>query len=252
MFTGTVISQAPGANADVDPDKDHVTLTVSKGPKQVQMPDLIGKKQDKAAKMLESAGLKLDPNIQQEASYTVPKGTVIAQWPYDPGQLADPDEKIQITVSSGYPADAIKYTYNVPVLPEEEGKNTKVRIEYADASTNGETKEWGTKNINSMQVFPVEVVVGPSKDATVRVVRNGQLFDTYTVYYTDVKNGTVPDIDIVLPNNTGDEQDIPENPADENKGGDETTGMTPPGWKHGNPGKGNKKKNENVIYQQNH
>lgn len=249
---GTVISQVPGANAEVDPDKDHVALTVSKGPKQVPMPDLIGKTQDKAAQMLEKAGLKLDPNIQQEASYTVPKGTVVAQWPYDPGTPADPDEKIQITVSSGYPADAIKYTYNVPVLPEEEGKNTKIRIEYADASTNGETKEWGTKNINSMQVFPVEVVVGPSKDATVRVVRNGQLFDTYTVYYTDVKNGTVPDIDIVLPNNAGDEQEIPEDPADENKGGDETTGMTPPGWKHGNPGKGNKKKNENVIYQQNH
>ncbi|GIO30653.1 MULTISPECIES: Stk1 family PASTA domain-containing Ser/Thr kinase [Paenibacillus] len=192
-----VISQEPGANAEVDPDTDHVTLTISKGPQQVRMPKLIGETQDKAAKMLAAAGLKLDPNITQEASYTVPKGTVIAQWPHDPDTMVNPnDGLISITVSSGYPAEAIKYTYNVPVAPDEEGKNTKVRIEYSDATTNDQMKVWGSKNIKTMQIFPVDLVVGPNKDASVKVYKNGQLVENYTVYYMDVKNGTVPDIEI--------------------------------------------------------
>ncbi|MDR0271071.1 Stk1 family PASTA domain-containing Ser/Thr kinase [Paenibacillus sp.] len=190
-----VFQQNPRANTLVDSDTTQITLTVSKGQKQVKAPNLIGDTADQAAKKVAAAGFRLNPTIKQEDSYTVEKGIVIGQWPADPGALTDPNSEIWITVSSGYPADALNYTLNVPVAPIEEGKNSKIRIEYADARTGGEKfKDWGTKTIQSTQIFPINLVVDPNKDAVVRVYRNGQLFDTYHVYYRDVKNGTVPEI----------------------------------------------------------
>ncbi|MGN7357615.1 Stk1 family PASTA domain-containing Ser/Thr kinase [Paenibacillus sp. SAF-054] len=252
-----VISQDPGANTEVDPAVDKVTLTVSKGPEQVKMPNLIDLTQDKAVQKLKANGFTAEPIIEQEASYTVEKGKVIGQWPYDPGATdADPGKAIELTVSSGYPKEALKYTFNLPVAPAIEGQNSKISIEYSDARTSGERKAWGTKTVNTIQVFPVDLVLSPTVNGIVTVKRDGQIFDTYTVTYEDAKNGTVSTPTITPPDNGGD-QGSQEDEGDGNgEDNEETTGMKGPGNGngHGNPGKGKgkNKDTENVIYKQDH
>ncbi|MNJ54893.1 hypothetical protein D3C77_503550 [compost metagenome] len=95
-----------------------------------------------------------------------------------------------LTVSSGYPPEAINYTFEVPAAPVEEGKNSKIRIVYGDAR--GDNKEWGTKTISTTQTFSVDLVLAPNKNGAVSVIRDGELFDTYLVSYIDAKQGTVP------------------------------------------------------------
>ncbi|WP_136606388.1 Stk1 family PASTA domain-containing Ser/Thr kinase [Paenibacillus dokdonensis] len=253
----TVISQDPGANSEVDPETAKVTLTVSKGPNQVKMPSLIDLTQDKAVQKLKANGFTSDPTIEQEASYTVEKGKVIKQWPYDPGSDANPGDKVVLTVSSGYPPDVLKYTFNLPVAPTVEGQNTKISIEYSDARTSGERKVWGTKTINSTQVFPVDLVLSPTVNGIVTVKQDGQIFDTYTVTYEDAKNGTVPAI--TLPDNSGSDQGSQDDNGDGNHdGNNDTTGMNFPGngngKNNGNPGKGKgkNKDNQTAIYKHDH
>jgi beta-lactam-binding protein with PASTA domain/tRNA A-37 threonylcarbamoyl transferase component Bud32 len=71
-----VIAVAPDVGAMVAPNSV-VTLTYSKGPKAV--PDVVGKTQDQATKILEDAGFKVDA-LPDNAS-TEPKGTVTQQSP---------------------------------------------------------------------------------------------------------------------------------------------------------------------------
>jgi eukaryotic-like serine/threonine-protein kinase len=54
---GVVISQSPSGNSSVDPHSS-VTLTVSKGPKTVEVPDVVGQNVDEAKAALSGAGFK--------------------------------------------------------------------------------------------------------------------------------------------------------------------------------------------------
>ncbi|OZB91826.1 Stk1 family PASTA domain-containing Ser/Thr kinase [Paenibacillus sp. XY044] len=218
---GLIISSDPGANSEVDADNQEITLTVSKGRETIKMPDLIGKTQQEATDLIEKNGLKL-LRVVEEDSYTVEKGKVIKQFPFDPNTQATPNAEITLTVSKGYPADALNYTLNLPVAPVEEGKNTKVQIKYSDAHTEGKTVDWGTKTIQTTQVLPIDLVVDPNRDAVVTVLRDGQVFDTYSVRYTDVQNGTVPQIE--LPAMGGDDPGDPGHEVDHGDSGDSGNG----------------------------
>ncbi|MFB5266343.1 Stk1 family PASTA domain-containing Ser/Thr kinase [Paenibacillus enshidis] len=191
---GTIINQSPAANMDYNPDEVQVTLTVSKGPETVKMPDLTNKTQAEAEKMISGAGLKLDEVIE-ESSFTVEKGKVISQWPNDAGTAVDPGSKVKITVSTGQPPEAISYSYQLPVVPAEEGKNSDIRVTYTDAR--GNDMEWGKRTINTTQVLTIDLLLAPNKDGFISVYRDGQFFDTYAIPYIDAKNGTVqqPQVD---------------------------------------------------------
>ncbi|MET3543813.1 serine/threonine-protein kinase [Paenibacillus favisporus] len=252
---GLIISSDPGANAEIDTDNTQITLVVSKGQETIKMPDLIGKTQQEATDLIEKNGLKL-LRVVEEDSYTVEKGKVIKQFPFDPNTQATPNAEITLTISKGYPVDALNYTLNLPVAPVEEGKNTKIQIKYSDAHTEGKTVDWGTKTIQTTQVLPIDLVVDPNRDAVVTVLRDGQVFDTYSVRYTDVRNGTVPTIELPAmgsedpgdPGHEGDPGDQGDSGNGDDPGSDET------GFLNDHPGKGKGKDKgkgpdtENVIY----
>ncbi|WP_055107593.1 Stk1 family PASTA domain-containing Ser/Thr kinase [Paenibacillus ihumii] len=188
---GKVIGQSPDAGAEYDPATASITLKVGKGPKEFNMRNLIGMKQEEAEAVLKELGLKLAKDgIKTEPSFERPAGEVIGQWPFAPNSLATPGTEMVLTVSSGYPPEAITYNFEVPAAPVEEGKNSKIRIVYGDAR--GDNREWGTKTINTTQTFTVELVLAPNKNGAVSVIRDGELFDTYLVSYIDAKQGTVP------------------------------------------------------------
>jgi beta-lactam-binding protein with PASTA domain len=75
---GTVIAQSPGGGATVDKGS-RVTITVSKGPEQVQVPDVVGQSKADARATLQDAGFKVKVVEQQTADQ--PEGMVLRQSP---------------------------------------------------------------------------------------------------------------------------------------------------------------------------
>lgn len=188
---GQIITQDPLPKIGFDPATVLVTLIVSKGEESIDMPDLTNLTEKEAAAKLEEVNLKLG-DIKEESSFTIDKGKVTKQWPYDTGTPVAPGTKITIYLSTGFPPEALEYTFNLPVAPTQNGKKTKIRIVYADARNNGENQEWGTRTIGKSQVLSVNMVLAPNKDGNVSVYRDGEFFETYVVNYMDVKNNTVP------------------------------------------------------------
>lgn len=189
--TGKVFEQMPAVDTEFDAASINVVLKVSKGPSEVKMPDLVNKTQAEAEKALEEAGLKLAKDgIKEEASYEVESGLVTKQWPYAANDDVAPGSEITLFVSTGYPPEAIQYTFQVPVVPAEEGKISQIRIVYGDAR--GENREWGSQKVGKAQYLAVDLVLAPNKNGYVSVHRDGALLDTYPISYIDAKQGTVP------------------------------------------------------------
>ncbi|WP_339224609.1 Stk1 family PASTA domain-containing Ser/Thr kinase [Paenibacillus sp. FSL H8-0332] len=187
---GKVISSEPAADTEYDPDTVTIKLIVSKGKESTQMPDLIGKTEKEAKAALESVGLVLDA-VKEEPSFIYEKGKVTKQWAYEAGDLVPPGEKITIYISTGYPPEALEFTFNVPVAPAADGKKSKIRIVFADARNGGENQEWGTRTIGKSQTLSVNMLLAPNKDGMVSVYRDGEFLETFPITYVDVKNNTV-------------------------------------------------------------
>lgn len=216
VASGMVISQTPGADQEFDPEQTEIVLTVSKGAETVKMPDLKNHTRNEAEQLIKSAGLVL-AQVQEESSYTVERGKVTQQWPVEAGADVKPGDKITIFVSTGYPPEALEYSFNINVSPKEEGKNSKIRITFEDAR--GKNQEWGTRTIKqSNQALTIPLVLAPNENGAVSVYRDGQFLDTYVVTYAEAKNGTVivPTIEPEISN-----QPPPANEPEEGGGGDE-------------------------------
>lgn len=87
----SVIRQFPPAGALL-PVESAITLTISRGPKPVQMPTLVGQSLDDIRIVLERLGLAVT-RVAQVASSGANAGTVIAQEPA-PGTMIDPRETL--------------------------------------------------------------------------------------------------------------------------------------------------------------
>ncbi|NMO94649.1 Stk1 family PASTA domain-containing Ser/Thr kinase [Paenibacillus lemnae] len=241
---GTLISQVPANGTEFDPDTVKVELVVSKGKAEVKMPDLTGMTRSEAQSRIESLGLRVG-TVKDEPSFTVERGKVLSQWPWDPDSMATPGTEQNIVVSSGYPSDALNYTFKVPVAPVVEGQASKIRVVYSDAR--GDNQEAANREVSTTEIVPVEMVLSPDKDGTVSIYRDGRALDTFVVSYTDAKNGTVtePTIDPPQPA-VPDEPVITDPPEDGGEGNDdevtpESNGEDnePPAGPGNNRGQGN-------------
>ena len=187
---GVVVGMSPQPNSQVDPKTASIKFTVSKGKESFGMPNLVGLTKDEAVAKIEANELKLAKDgIVEEPSYE-PQGQVFMQKPFEPNDPVSKGSEVRIYVSSGFPPEALNYTFPLPVAPKEEGKNSTIRIVYTDAR--GENMEWGTEKIKSSQVLNVELVLAPNKDGVVLVYRDGTFLDTYPISYIDAKQGNVP------------------------------------------------------------
>lgn len=202
---GTVVGTTPTAGEKVDPRSASVKLLVSKGKETFGMPNLVGTTKEEAIAKIEASGLKLAKDgIIEESSYEQPAGRVFKQQPFEPNDPVAKGSEVRIYVSSGYPPEALSYTFPLIVAPQVDGKTSTIRIVYTDAT--GENKEWGTQKITSTQILNVELVLAPNKDGVILLYRDDQFLDTYTVSYKDAKQGTVqiPVVD-ALPSKQGQE-----------------------------------------------
>jgi eukaryotic-like serine/threonine-protein kinase len=101
---GIVISQSPNAGVHV-PKNTAVDIHVSKGPPQVQVPDVVGKSSTDAVSTLTAAGLKADPH---QVHSNQPSGTVTAQDPPG-GTKVIKGSRVRINVSSGPKPVSVPY-----------------------------------------------------------------------------------------------------------------------------------------------
>ncbi|SFS61443.1 Stk1 family PASTA domain-containing Ser/Thr kinase [Paenibacillus sp. BC26] len=221
---GTVLEQSPEVGAEFDPKTVKFNLTVSQGKETFPMPKLIDKSEKDAIALIKSKGLKInEADIVREPSYKE-KGTVIAQYPFDPEAPVSEGADITLTVSSGLPEEAIEYTFNIVISPAVAGKTSEIRITYTDAR--GENIEWGKRKIKDTQSFPVKVVLDPNTEAMVTIYRDNQFTDTFSKTYEDVKSGE-----------TGAPETVP---------GTETPPADQPAQTEENPTDGNTTTNETV------
>jgi beta-lactam-binding protein with PASTA domain/predicted Ser/Thr protein kinase len=94
---GEVFDQDPDAGQEVESGTE-VTITVSKGPPRVEVPDVTGQPEDEAIVTLQDAGFDVNPT--EEASSDVEEGLVISQDPPG-GERAPEGSTVTILVSTG-------------------------------------------------------------------------------------------------------------------------------------------------------
>ncbi|MCD2111165.1 Stk1 family PASTA domain-containing Ser/Thr kinase [Rhodococcus rhodochrous] len=99
VANGNVINTRPVPGSQAE-EGSTVTLEVSTGPEQVQIPRLDGMTQERAAQELSAVGLRLDPNVGRAPSDADDEDLVVDQNP-GAGASVDRDSPITITLGSG-------------------------------------------------------------------------------------------------------------------------------------------------------
>ncbi|MEJ5918761.1 MULTISPECIES: Stk1 family PASTA domain-containing Ser/Thr kinase [unclassified Corynebacterium] len=94
-----VIGTDPAFGSNVQKGSS-VTLHVSSGPEITDVPDVRDKKAEEARKLLEEAGLKVDPVLREQPHEEIPRGHVIEQSPAAGSQVSK-GTRVTLTVSSG-------------------------------------------------------------------------------------------------------------------------------------------------------
>src|SRR6476646_5700591 len=114
---GQVVRSEPGGGTTATKGST-VTLFVSRGPKLVKVPALVGSQRGVAVERLRGRGL--EPSVSEEESSS-PKGQVISQSP-DAGSEAEPGSTVSIVVSSGEEKETAK-------VPNVIGKERREAVE---------------------------------------------------------------------------------------------------------------------------
>jgi serine/threonine-protein kinase len=115
---GEVLKQDPEGGETLR-EGDSVTLTVSAGARQVDVPDVVGMTLEEAQTAIEDAKLKVG-RVDRETSDEIPEGEVIDQAPVAETTV-DAGSKVNLTVSSGPEAIAVP---DVVGMTEEEAVAT--------------------------------------------------------------------------------------------------------------------------------
>jgi beta-lactam-binding protein with PASTA domain/predicted Ser/Thr protein kinase len=95
---GVVFDQDPGAGERVE-EGSEVTISVSRGPPRVEVPDVINQSQGSAESEVQAAGLEMVVT-GEEASSEIPEGNVIRQDPA-PGERVPRGSDVGVVVSTG-------------------------------------------------------------------------------------------------------------------------------------------------------
>jgi eukaryotic-like serine/threonine-protein kinase len=154
-----VIKQDPGANEKVD-EGATVTLTFSSGPETLAVPDVVGKTQVDASKILTDAGFV--PNTVQVDDPDVEEGKVVSQDPAANAQLARGGQ-VTINVSAGAGTVAVPDVSN----QNEGGARGKLQ---AAGFTNIQTQQEASDSVPSGTVIRTEPGAGTEVATTEPVV----------------------------------------------------------------------------------
>ncbi len=113
---GTVIRTEPGGGQTATKGST-VTLSVSRGPKLIKVPVLVGSQREEAVQRIRSRGLEASVSEEESAE---PKGRVVQQAP-DAGSKVEPGSTVAIVVSSGEEEETAK----VPIVIGKERRQSE-------------------------------------------------------------------------------------------------------------------------------
>ncbi|RVW07757.1 Stk1 family PASTA domain-containing Ser/Thr kinase [Prescottella agglutinans] len=134
VANGNVIGTNPAAGTSVD-ENSTVTLQVSSGPEQVQVPKLSGLSQEDAEKALAAAGLRMDSDVGRAASDSEQIDMVVGQEP-SAGAKINLDSTVAITLGSGPEQVRVPNVIGQSIdvaQPNIEGAGFKVQVEKIDS-----------------------------------------------------------------------------------------------------------------------
>lgn len=182
---GMVISQNPTGGNVVDKGFT-ITVTISKGPKEVPVPDLYGVSEKEASRLLENMGLKLG-SVGQDYSGKVGIGDVIAQDPAAKTKVKK-GSSVNITVSLGE-EQTYHYEGEINILESPFAEDESGSLELV-LSQGSKKTSLINKNHASSADFPIyKSFTTTSEDpCTVTMYVNGTQYETY-----DVELSAVPD-----------------------------------------------------------
>jgi len=134
---GQIISQDPESGKTVKGNNITITVTVSKGPEYISMPDVTNQPYTQAKLTLESLGLKVGDTPEYEASEDITKNYVISSDPAVGAQLSQGDE-VTLVVSLG------------PVV------NKVTVLSFVDQTIDEARETLKTLNLTEGSVIPIE------------------------------------------------------------------------------------------------
>lgn len=171
---GTVINQDPQEGDDVIPGNSEgtaITLTVSKGVETAKVPDVVGKTQEAADKLLRDAGFEIE--LEEEESDSVKEGSVIRTDP-DAGEEIAKGTTVTMVVSTGSTSTK---TFTVKVLATfntEGATEQTITISLQDKNNSSKTQvnQIQLSSTNPSEEISVPVTVVEGESATIYVQRD--------------------------------------------------------------------------------
>jgi beta-lactam-binding protein with PASTA domain len=161
---GKAIETDPPGGQTVDKDSI-VKLIVSSGPESVKVPDVSGKTEEEARKIINDAKLQAGTHISQN-SPDVEQGVVIETKPGD-GQEVDVDSNVDLVVSSGM--------VEVPDVTGKSAKEACKTLEGDDYQLKCKTEEVETDEHDEKKVFEQSATSGSEvkqgSEVTVKVAK---------------------------------------------------------------------------------
>ncbi|WP_454194402.1 Stk1 family PASTA domain-containing Ser/Thr kinase [Nocardia sp. Marseille-Q1738] len=165
VATGNVIATQPLGGSRID-EGSTVTVQVSSGPAQVQVPRLDGLTQQEAEQKLNSIGLQMDPNVERKPSSTQDTDKVIGTEPAA-GSRVDAGRPIVVVIGGGPEKVRVPNVIGQSIdvaQPNIEGANFKVQIqEVASSQPKGEvigTKPAGGSSADKGSTVVLQVSTG--------------------------------------------------------------------------------------------
>jgi serine/threonine-protein kinase len=132
--SGRVVDTSPPAGTTLERGSQ-VTLQVSKGPEQVEVPDVTGEDEDNARSTLEGVGLRVGKITREESGEAA--GTVIEQSPAA-GETLDKGEAVDLTVAKPTPIPDVVDMTEEEAQTALEDAGFEVRVQEQDTTDTAE------------------------------------------------------------------------------------------------------------------
>ncbi len=203
---GLVISTIPGPDETARVGST-VNVIVSDGPRQVEVPDVVGESEDGAAATLESAGLGV---VVNEVDSDEPRGVVVDQDPAA-GEQVDEGTNVTLAVSLGPPRETVAESVSVPNV---------VGLD---------------ENAAAAELSAAGLGVTRSEETTTDERADGTVVGQSPPGGADVDEGTTVTIVVARFESPEDQGGIPPTDGEEAPGGSDPPGQGEPGDQPGDP-----------------
>ena len=180
---GTIIRQSPDAGEEVVPSETAFEFTVSKGPEQITLKNLVNFNQAGLDDYAKEAGIRIEVK-SEEYHESIEKGLVLTQSP-NAGEKIDKGSTVYVTLSKGIeeiPPKPVELEVTIEYEPEEPGAEQEIEI-YIDDLDHTMTEAQEKFTITETVTKKLTFMVPYGKQAGYKVIRDGRVYLSEAVPY---------------------------------------------------------------------